>query len=1069
MGYNNNGIINANLNQAMVPGANMGIGANSNYGVGEVESKDKSGIAAGSGVDTGAHFSRGEKTSHASSVMENFQEYMRDKQEHAKEAGEDLATKEREAKEQAKQVSQSISSEEIKKLEMMGFDVDTANMTDLMGMVNTLRYNADSQETAELMTKIAMDKGDASAVTMVGAKVTVGGMEISGVSVGDVLVAESKSENMASDQEPAKVTEAVAGDKELEKTAAVVSKEIESPADIRLSDNEAIYLLKNNMDLSKENIYKAHFSGMKLSEGVGDQVIKSMETQLGKVIEQVGLEINKDTMESAKLLVNNDIPVTTDNLRKYMNMKPYMGQTPEVAGIPDKVQSISNQELTDRATKLYENVKSIDIKQVYQMVAEGKTVTIAAAVKYGQASGGRAGMGEGQASEANYGNKLVDGPVSVFSEEALRELGFTDSKAITAMRQMEELRLSMTTAMAGKLIRMDMNVDTRELSKVVSMLKNIEQNMTREAFYAAGVNPTEDNLYLYQEVSAKVSAIGKAPAAVVAAPLMGEAYTIDGLHRRIAPAMAMEDGAFAGQTGQGAAANQASAMAGQFETVRRSYESVGTAPRRDMGDSIAKAFANVKDILQEMDMPVNYETERAVRILGYNQIEINEENINQIIDYDRQVNDMLNTFYPEAVIGMIRDGINPLDVPIDELNKKIRDKNYNNGVTEAKNFAAYLRDMENQGELTPAEREAYVGMYRVMEKLAKSGDREAGYLFANGGRLTVRNLITAMRSRKAAGVDVGIDDSFGMLQDMSVKGKKMDAQIEGAFSSVAEVAAEDELKLSETYEMLDDSMVKFMEENSVEISAVNINAVNTMLNQPGGVYSLVSELLTKMKFSTNTKAELIDEETENMADSISGEDVPLNIADFAMESILEHLRGSEEMSLKYEDLRANLTELMYQWGAAGTLNKMDIATIKTVNAGFNIMSTMAKQDKFQIPVETDQGTKVMNLTIKKDGGNPGLVEVSMKAEAYGEISVAVKCDEQGALTGQIVTDNSEGNFALKGKEESLKNTLKAAGYEVENVTVGTICEADLMTVVGVNSEKLYQVSVAVVKAMASIM
>ena len=51
---------------------------------------------------------------------------------------------------------------------------------------------------------------------------------------------------------------------------------------------------------------------------------------------------------------------------------------------------------------------------------------------------------------------------------------------------------------------------------------------------------------------------------------------------------------------------------------------------------------------------------RAVQILGYNRMEITEENIAQIIEYDRAVNDMLAACHPNAVLSMIRDGINRL-------------------------------------------------------------------------------------------------------------------------------------------------------------------------------------------------------------------------------------------------------------------------------------------------------------------------------------------------------------------------------------------------------------------------
>lgn len=1010
MGHTGNINFDHNLNM----GSNMGIGANSNYGVAggrASETESKSDVS-----DVGFAFSRGEKSGRlGNTTMENFQEYMRDKQEQAKEEGIDAETKEREAKEQAKEVSRSISSEELKQLEMMGIDVSTANMTDLMGMVNTLRFNADSQQTKELMAKIAVDKGDVEKLSMIGGGVSVaGGTEVSSVSVSDVLVAEAQADD--SNQ-------------------------------IVMSDTEAVYLIKNNMSLSKENVYKAHYSGMKLANEVNSSILEDMKPQLMKVIEQAGLAVDGDTLDATKLLINNDIPVTTDNLRKYMSMKEYAGQSIEETDIPDRVVAMDETVVDTKAAKLYEDVQSINPKRVYDMVAQGKTVTIAAAVKYAETG---AVQGARPQSDEQSREPLLDYDMSQL----------TDSKAVTAMRQMEELRLSMTSAMAGKLIKLDMNVDTRELSKVVSMLKDVEHQLAKDAFYVAGIKPTEDKLNLYREINTKVNDIGNAPAHIIAGPLMGDAFTIDGLHSRIKPVMESFETVGTSDTVL------------RVETARRSYEAVGTVPRRDMGDSISKAFANVPDILQELDMPVNYETERAVRILGYNQLEITENNIRQVMDYDRQVNDMINTFYPEAVLGMIKDGINPLDMPIDELNKLIRDRNYNQGVTEAKNFAAYLRDVEKQGELTIEERESYIGMYRVMEKLSRSGDRETGYLFANGSRLTVRNLITAMRSRRAAGVDVGVDDSFGMLQEVTTRGKRMDAQIEGAFQMATVDDQEAQASMDMLRRSIDDltsDLEQFMEANSIAVNAINVQAVKIINTHPAGVYGLVSELLGRMKFSTNTKAELIDEETENMTDSMIGEDTSIDVSDLTMDSILKSLRGSEEMSLKYNDLRDRLTELMYQWGATGTLTQMDIASIKTANAGFNIMSNMARQDSFQIPVDTAQGTKVMNLTIKKDGSNPGLVEVSMNTERYGNITAQVKVVGEENLVGQLVSDSSDGNYGLKQAEATLKDSLMAVGYHAEELAVGSVSGAELASVVGISSEKLYQISVDLVRALSGIM
>ena len=46
------------------------------------------------------------------------------------------------------------------------------------------------------------------------------------------------------------------------------------------------------------------------------------------------------------------------------------------------------------------------------------------------------------------------------------------------------------------------------------------------------------------------------------------------------------------------------------------YETLMTAPRTDMGDSIQKAFRNVDDILNDLGVEATEENRRAVRILG---------------------------------------------------------------------------------------------------------------------------------------------------------------------------------------------------------------------------------------------------------------------------------------------------------------------------------------------------------------------------------------------------------------------------------------------------------------------
>ena len=79
-----------------------------------------------------------------------------------------------------------------------------------------------------------------------------------------------------------------------------------------------------------------------------------------------------------------------------------------------------------------------------------------------------------------------------------------------------------------------------------------------------------------------------------------------------------------------------------------------TAPRADLGDSIQKAFRNVDDILNDIGLEATEANQRAVRILGYNQIEITQESVAEMKAADEQVQRVFRNLTPATVTEMIR-------------------------------------------------------------------------------------------------------------------------------------------------------------------------------------------------------------------------------------------------------------------------------------------------------------------------------------------------------------------------------------------------------------------------------
>ncbi|MCM1084208.1 MAG: DUF6240 domain-containing protein [Clostridium sp.] len=927
-------------------------------------------------------------------TADNFADYLDAQRERAKEKKEDVRSKEEQDKEAAKELRNNLSSEEIKKLKMMGIDIEGATLSDLMGVINTMRGNAHREETAQLFADMKADSGDMEGLNIVGGSVKVAGTDIkTDVSVADVVAEKSEEE-----QAP----------------------------DFDITNNELVYLIKNNLGVSRENIYKAHYSGSRQNDTQGSEtLVEQMKQQIDRAIEQAGYEPSPESYKAARFMMDNQLAVTPDTIKKYIEFQDLVGQSVKEADMP-----ADDEEATDLMTEeLYTKTNAITTFAVYELAMEDKEITISAA--YAKTMSLRQ-----QKAKPKYEAEELNRILQAHGEDGTE----AQRKAVTAIRQMEEIRLSMTVSMAGRLAKMNISIDTKELSKVVDTLKQIENQMIEEKL---GTAATPENVELYKTLNEHMETLAESHMGVLGAPLKGAEFTVRGLYDAGAEADFPNVQEDAGST-----------ETASFEKVRRSYEAVGTAPRSDMGDSITKAFSNVDDIIADLGFEVNVETQRAVKILGYNSISITPENINQVMEYDRQVNELMDAFYPEAVLGAIKDGINPLDIPIDELVDMVRAHNYNAGVTEAENFATYLMDVEKQGSITKEERESYIGIYRAMDKLAKSKDKEAGWIFANGSRLTVRNLISAMRSHRTAGVSFGIDDNFGALESGGIENSITD-QIESAFHSI------------EKFNSLDKAVERYIEENQVEYSMTNAFAVDTMLKSAGGIYQMVSEIMEKLKFSTNAKDEMIDAETENMANSLSGEEIDIA---FTMESILEQIENKSDISLTYDDIRNRITELMYSAGAAGIITAADISAIKTVNAGLNIASHMAKNDKYQIPVETEEGVKVMNLTIKSGQGDRGSISVFIEGNEMGAVSARVSLVNENTLAGYIESATSEGSLVLSGAAEDFNAQMRQLGFNTDRVRVGTgITKSQVREEFTGDGRVIYSAATAMVKSIANIL
>ena len=1030
----------------------------------------------------------------AQTVMDNFNEYRKDMQEKAKQEQQEETSDEEQARADAREIARSLTSEEIKKLRMMGVDVASASLSDIEGLVTSMRADAHKDALANVLAQAQIEEGDVSNLVF-----TSSGAQIAGTDV-----------------------------------------------KLQVENKDILYLLKNRQPLTQETLYKAHYSGQReiaaVEEFGGDTAYAAkqaaqptisrpqqsagqsvhasgengnadsgMQAQLAHVIMQAGFAVDETSMAGANLLLANDIPVTTDSVRAYMQMQAQIGK--DIGELPtaQQAEKRQTQELETRAAKLRQDAASITAEDVAQAVRTERPLTIAALVA-AQYDGVRDGQLVGAYDEtADKSIQLQDSRIAGtdIQNQTLRE--------VTALRQLEEIRLSMTQSVAVRMLSVDINIDTRELAQVVAKLRNAEEQLMQEMFAKQGVAPTEENKAIYQQMQADLQTIGAAPAArlgVLAGTDAPQSVTVHGFAKLV-----QEENQIGGQAGDmqrrmsdnnvpdGMAdiTTQTIRRSADFAAMERGYEALGTAPRADMGDSIRKAFSNIEDILTDMELPVDEEHTRAVQILGYNRMEITEKNIVQIIEYDRAVNDMLAACHPNAVLSMIRDGINPLDMTVDELNQTLRDKNYKAGVKETDDFATYLRDVEKRGQISSEERAGYIGLYRVFKQLEKSGDREAGYLFANNSRLTVRNLITAMRSRKAAGMEAVVDDSFGMLADLQTRGEKMDDQIARAYagrvgadgiptgqirmgendeyvSQNEPMAAQEEYK--NPWEKISDSPMlaqaeQLLQANDIEESAQNLEAADYILqgmsvgpeaeavNHQASMnfYAFASQVWKQIGWQDHTKEDAVDAETDAMAKSLAGEEIALP---FESELLLKQIEADADLAQMYADIRQQMVEQMYDRAEEGDITSDQLQGMKVVQAGFRILGAMAGRRQYQLPVETESGMKVVNLTMQTGGVEARGITIRMAAGVHGMLQAQIRMDEAGTCTGEILGGSSEANTWLAGRTDAFRELLAGSEYADAAVALGESRTAARGTNGGADTQKLCRAAIFFVKAMAKL-
>lgn len=350
------------------------------------------------------------------------------------------------------------------------------------------------------------------------------------------------------------------------------------------------------------------------------------------------------------------------------------------------------------------------------------------------------------------------------------------------------------------------------------------------------------------------------------------------------------------------------------------YEMVSTQVDASYGDSIQKAFASVPNLLKELGMEDTNANERAVRILGYNGMEITEENVLSVKEYDAVLNRVIDNMKPSTVLEMIRQGDNPLDTSISDLDKKLSDINAMKDLSTEEKYSKYLWQLQKSGDISEQEREGYIGIYRLLNNIEKSDGAAIGAVLQSDREMTLGNLLTAVRTMKNHGIDTKIDDDFGGLKELNFMASSITEQINEGFS-----AAETE-----------------NQENDSELSGRNRQAQNQSEQTSADMQNTVAseEESIKGRYFDTLVSDTLDEISPSKLDEIANGDID-SVLDTSLEMFAQQVKeadGDKEIEKAYYDAKAeNVRTLEAESGQIrDMLANLDIpATMENIEAALN--------------------------------------------------------------------------------------------------------------------------------------
>ena len=782
-------------------------------------------------------------------------------------------------------------------------------------------------------------------------------------------------------------------------------------------------------------------------QNLSKEKLEAVSPQVARAYE-MATELKTPTPEEAAYIIKNELQPTIENVFKAENV---------MSNTQVKVNDVSElmPQIEEKVRTFIENPEPSDIEFAEKIVELGVelnegTFILGKDLCYGEVITTEDDITAtiGEAVSLGFNPQEAIALKGYSYKDALKNIDDSELnsrlKLVGAKRRIVEASLILSEEANLTLCKKDMHIDTTGLQKIVEGLKD------EEAALEKAMCGSVEGFDAFEESISVINDIKEAPAYVM--PALSFTQTIPEIKESI-------DNFVKGHSIGEKALDIAASM----------YDTMRTEIRPDLGDSIKKAFANVSDILSEMGMEDTAANERAVRILGYNNMEITEESVAEIKTNDEKWQNVFNNLTPKVVLTMIREGYNPLNVELGELNDKAAEIREEIGDNGSEKYSKFLYDLMKKDGITAEERESYMGIYRLLRQVEKSDGAVIGAAVASNAELTLKNLLTEVRSRNTGHINKRVDDELEASEKRVVADLSITEQVNSAYevyvlkNALEEISVEALVKMNEESAdgktILDKTPEEFIEslrlinedikeEDDVEAKERVVEALKiletdeevreylTSVEAPKSVEN-IEAAYNFFKFN-RTYGKLYDE-----VNSLSKQEKLNFLKAEALKNFEENIESPTAMGEALEDLEELATEVMETMEFEDEPRNADIDAMRMICKQIGLFTDAAKKEDFAIPVLIKGNMGTVSLKIVKGKRDKGKVTITSHLPNDKDIAAEFKV-QNGDIRGYFVTDDEELYEDMKDAESRMKelidenDDLKGFDFSLNGIKSNTV-------------------------------